>query len=39
MKNEARLNVSIEYGKESVKQIILKLLKEEYINYIIINEK
>ena len=39
MKNEARWNVSIEYGKESLKQIILKLLKEEYINYITINEK
>ena len=39
MKNEARLNVSIKYGKESLKKIIFKLLKEEYINYIIINEK
>ena len=33
------INVSIEYGKESLNQIILKLLKEEYINYITINEK
>ena len=31
--------ISIEYGKDSMKQIILKLLKEEYINYITINEK
>lgn len=31
--------ISIEYGKDSLKQIILKLLKEEYINYITINEK
>ncbi len=31
--------IRIEYGKESLKQIILKLLKEEYINYITINEK
>lgn len=39
MKEKEVVNVSIEYGKESLKQIILKLLKEEYINYIIINEK
>ena len=39
MKNKEILSVSVEYGKESLKQIILKLLKEEYINYITINEK
>ena len=39
MKDKDVINVSIEYGKESLKQIILKLLKEEYINYITINEK
>ncbi len=39
MKSEQSLNVSIEYGKESLKQIIIKLLKEQYINYITINEK
>ena len=39
MKDEQILNVSIEYGKESLKQIVLKLLKEEYINYITVNEK
>lgn len=39
MKKENVLRVNIEYGKESLKQIILKLLKEEYINYITINEK
>ena len=39
MKDKEILNVSIEYGIESLKQIILKLLKEEYINYITINEK
>ena len=33
------MKIGIEYGKESLKQIILKLLKEEYINYITINEK
>ena len=39
MKNKEILNVGIEYGKESLKQLILNLLKEEYINYITINEK
>ena len=39
MKDKEILNVSIEYGKESLKEIIFKLLKEEYINYITINEK
>lgn len=39
MKEKEVVNVSIEYGKESLKQIIFKLLKEEYINYITINEK
>lgn len=39
MKDKEILNVSIEYGKESLKQIILNLLKEEYINYITTNEK
>jgi len=39
MKYKEIVNVSIEYGKESLKQIILKLLKEEYINYINTNER
>ena len=39
MKDKEILNVSIEYGEGSLKQIVLKLLKEEYINYITINEK
>ena len=39
MKNEQTLNISIEYGKENLKQIIIKLLKEQYINYITTNEK
>ena len=38
MKDKEILNVSIEYGKESLKQIMLKLLKEEYINYITIDD-
>lgn len=39
MKDKEILNVSIEYGEGSLKQIVLKLLKEEYINYITTNEK
>lgn len=38
MKNEQIINVSIEYGKEDLKKILIKLLKEQYINYININE-
>lgn len=39
MKNEKNINIQIEYGKENLKQIIIDLLKEQYINYITINEK
>ena len=39
MKSENTLNVSIEYGKESLKKILINLLKEQYINHITINEK
>lgn len=39
MKDKEELKISIEYGKESLKQIIMMLLKEQYINYITINEK
>lgn len=39
MKDKEKLKISIEYGKESLKQIIMMLLKEQYINYITINEK
>lgn len=38
MKKEKKLNVNIEYGKENLKQIIIKLLKQYYIEYISINE-
>ena len=34
MKKEQIMNVSIEYGKENLKQILIKLLKDQYINYI-----
>lgn len=39
MKNETNVNVQIEYGKENLKQILIDLLKEQYIDYITINEK
>lgn len=38
MEKEKILNVNIEYGKENLKQIIIKLLKQHYIEYISINE-
>lgn len=39
MKNKKNANIQIEYGKAELKQILLELLKEQYINYITINEK
>ena len=39
MKNGQNVNIQIEYGKESLKEIITELLKEQYINYIAMNEK
>lgn len=39
MKNEQNINIQIEYGNAHLKQILLKLLKEQYINYITMNEK
>ena len=39
MKNRQNENIEIEYGKESIKEIITELLKEQYINYITMNEK
>lgn len=39
MKNEQNTNIQIEYGKTELKLILLELLKEQYINYITMNEK
>lgn len=39
MKNEQNSHIQIEHGKAELKQILLELLKEQYINYITINEK
>lgn len=39
MGNNQNANVQIEYGKDDLKQILLELLKEHYIDYITMNEK
>ncbi len=39
MKNGQNVNIKIEYGKENLKEILIELLKEQYINYITMNEK
>lgn len=39
MKNKQNANIQIEYGNVNLKQILLELLKEQYIEYITINEK
>ena len=39
MKNGQNVNIQIEYGTENLKGILMELLKEQYINYITMNEK
>ena len=39
MQNEQNVNIQIEYGKENLKEMLIELLKEQYINYITMNEK
>lgn len=39
MKNRQNVNIKIEYGTKNLKEILIKLLKEQYINYITMNEK
>ena len=39
MKNVQNVNIQIEYGKENLKEILTELLKDQYINYITMNEK
>jgi len=38
MKEKGVFNISIEYGKESLKKIITNLLREEYKKYITIDK-
>lgn len=39
MKKGQNVNFQIEYGTENLKKILVELLKEQYINYITMNEK
>ena len=39
MQNIQNVNITIEYGEEDFKKILVELLKEEYIKYISLNEK
>ena len=39
MKNGQNINIQIQYGEENLKEILIELLKEQYINYITMNEK
>lgn len=39
MKNGQNIKIQIEYGKEDLKEILIELLKEQYIDYITMNEK
>ena len=39
MKNVQNVNIQIEYGTENLKEMLIELLKEQYINYITMNEK
>lgn len=38
MQKEENVKMHIEYGKQNLKQLLAELLKEQYINYITINE-
>ena len=39
MKIGQNVNIKIQYGTEDLKEILIELLKEQYINYITVNEK
>lgn len=39
MKNKENVNVKIEYGEQNLKEIIVELLKQKYIEYITKNHK
>ena len=39
MKNGQNVNIKLEYGTENLKDILIELLKEQYINYITMYEK
>lgn len=39
MKDEEKINIQIEYGEQNLKEIIVELLKQKYIEYITIKQK
>ena len=39
MRNGQNMNIKIKYGTENLKKILIKLLKEEYVNYITMKQK
>lgn len=39
MKNGRNVNIKLEYGTANLKEILIELLKQQYINYITMNEK
>lgn len=39
MQNGQNINIKTEYGGENLKEILVELLKQQYINYIIRKEK
>lgn len=39
MKNSENINIQIQYGKRNLKEILVELLKQKYIEYITINQK
>ena len=39
MEKRENLNIQVEYGKENLKEILIELLREQYINHISRDEK
>jgi len=39
MKNKENINIQIQYGEQNLKEIIVALLKQKYVEYITINQK
>lgn len=39
MEKRQNLNIQVEYGKENLKEILIELLREQYINHISRDEK
>ena len=39
MKNKENINIQIKYGEQNLKEIIIELLKQKYIEYITTNQK